>query len=83
VADYLARRGHSIELHYLPKYAPPTNPLERVWRHLRETITCNQRCQPLMELLLRLMRRSLRAHHPSAVRDTEHRRKPLMVASAE
>ena len=51
VADYLARWGHRIELHYLPKYAPETNPIERVWWHLRETITRNHRCQSLEELL--------------------------------
>jgi transposase len=43
--------GHRIELHYLPKYAPETNPIERVWWHLRETITRNHRCRSLDELL--------------------------------
>jgi putative transposase len=51
VDDYLALWGHRIELHYLPRYAPETNPIERVWWHLRETITRNHRCQSLDELL--------------------------------
>lgn len=51
VRAYLAKWGHRIELHYLPKYAPQTNPIERVWWHLHETITRNHRCQTLQELL--------------------------------
>jgi putative transposase len=51
VADYLARWGHRIELHFLPTYAPETNPIERVWWHLRETLTRNHRCQSLANLL--------------------------------
>jgi transposase len=31
VTEYLARWGGRIKLHYLPKYAPETNPIERVW----------------------------------------------------
>lgn len=48
---YLARWGARIVLHYLPKYAPETNPIERVWWHLHETLTRNHRCQSLDELL--------------------------------
>jgi transposase len=51
VDEYLARWGHRIELHFLPKYAPETNPIERVWWHLHETITRNHRCQSIDELL--------------------------------
>jgi putative transposase len=51
VREYLAQWGHRIELHYLPKYAPQTNPIERVWWHLHETITRNHRCRTLEELL--------------------------------
>jgi transposase len=54
VRDYLARWGHRIVLHYLPKYAPETNPIERVWWHLHEEITRNHRC-PNMEQLLNLV----------------------------
>ena len=51
VRDYLARWGHRLVLHYLPKYAPETNPIERVWWHLHETITRNHRCRSMDELL--------------------------------
>jgi transposase len=51
VRAYLAKWGHRIELHYLPKYAPETNPIERVWWHLHETITRNHRCRTINELL--------------------------------
>lgn len=51
VRKYLARWGHRIELHFLPRYAPETNPIERVWWRLHETITRNHRCQSLDELL--------------------------------
>jgi transposase len=51
VREYLAKWGHRIQLHYLPKYAPETNPIERVWWHLHETITRNHRCQTIDQLL--------------------------------
>jgi len=35
----------------LPKYAPQTNPIERVWWHLHEEITGNHRCQTIEELI--------------------------------
>jgi transposase len=49
--QHLAQWGHRIELHYLPKYAPETNPIERVWWHLRATITRNHRGPSIEELL--------------------------------
>ena len=51
VREYLIRWGHRIQLHFLPKYAPETNPIERVWWHLHETITRNHRCRSIEELL--------------------------------
>jgi transposase len=51
VRDYLAQHGHRLVLHFLPKYAPETNPIERVWWHLHETITRNHRWQSIDELL--------------------------------
>jgi len=51
VQEYLAQWGHRIQLHFLPKYAPETNPIERVWWHLHETITRNHRCATIEELL--------------------------------
>jgi putative transposase len=53
VQSYLARWGHRLKLHFLPKYAPETNPIERVWWHFHETITRNHRCRTLPELLNR------------------------------
>ena len=51
VREYLARWGHRIVLHFLPTYAPETNPIERVWWHLHEEITRNHRCRDIEELL--------------------------------
>ena len=51
VRDFLARHPGRIVLHYLPKYAPETNPIERIWWHLHETITRNHRCRTIDELL--------------------------------
>jgi transposase len=51
VREFLAAWGHRIELHYLPKYAPETNPIERVWWQLHETLTRNHRCATIDELL--------------------------------
>jgi transposase len=51
VQEFLARRPGRIELHYLPKYAPETNPIERIWWHLHETTTRNHRCRTIEELL--------------------------------
>ena len=51
VWNYLRRWGHRLRLHFLPRYAPQTNPIERVWWHFHETITRNHRCASLEELL--------------------------------
>jgi len=51
VQTYLTRWGERIKLHFLPTHAPETNPIERIWWHLHETITRNHRCQSLDELL--------------------------------
>jgi transposase len=51
VREYLATWGHRIVLHFLPRYAPETNPIERIWWRLHETITRNHRCQSLVELV--------------------------------
>jgi transposase len=51
VSEFLARWGHRITIHFLPKYAPETNPIERVWWHLHETITRNHRCKSIDELV--------------------------------
>ena len=51
VKQYLDRWHHRLEIHFLPKYAPETNPVERVWWHFHDTITRNHRCRTLQELL--------------------------------
>ena len=51
VQAYLAKWGDRIVLHYLPTYAPETNPIERLWWHLHEEVTRNHRCQDMEELL--------------------------------
>jgi transposase len=51
VREYLAKHDGRMVLHYLPAYAPQTNPIERVWWHLHEEITRNHRCATMNELL--------------------------------
>jgi transposase len=48
VQEYMAAWGHRIVLHFLPTYAPETNPIERVWWHLHEEITRNHRCHTMV-----------------------------------
>ena len=51
VCEFLYRHQARIELHFLPKYAPECNPVERVWWRLHDAITRNHQCQSLEELL--------------------------------
>jgi putative transposase len=51
VRQYLAEWGHRVEMHFLPKYDPSSNPIERVWWHLHEEITRNHTCKSMAELL--------------------------------
>jgi len=51
VRAYLAEWGHRVKVHYLPKYSPDTNPIERVWWRLHEAVTRNHRCHTMQELL--------------------------------
>jgi transposase len=51
VAQFLKAHGDRVVLHYLPKYSPDCNPVERVWWRLREAITRNHRCATLSELV--------------------------------
>jgi transposase len=51
VRAYLARWGQRVRLHFLPKYSPDCNPIERVWWRLHEAVTRNHRCQSMEELL--------------------------------
>jgi putative transposase len=51
VQAYLDRWGHRVQLHFLPKRAPETNPIERVWWCLHESITRNHRSPTMDDLL--------------------------------
>jgi transposase len=51
VRAYLAAWAGRVVVHYLPTYAPDTNPVERVWWRLHEAVTRNHRCHTLGELL--------------------------------
>lgn len=51
VAVYLWEHRERIDLHFLPKYSPDCNPIERVWWNLHDQITRNHRCQSMQELL--------------------------------
>ena len=50
VKEYMGQWSHRIQIHFLPAYSPETNPIERVWWHLHETITRNHRCKTMEEL---------------------------------
>lgn len=51
VWEFVHRYGDRVVLHFLPKYAPQCNPIERVWWHLHEAITRNHQCATLEELV--------------------------------
>jgi transposase len=51
VRQYLAEHGDRLVIHFLPKYAPDLNPIERIWWHLHEEITRNHRCRTMDDLL--------------------------------
>ena len=51
VWEFCAQYGERVELHFLPKYAPELNPIERIWWVLHEQITRNHQCQSLEELV--------------------------------
>jgi transposase len=51
VRTYLAAWDERVRVHYLPKYAPDTNPVEEVWWRLHEAVTRNHRCGSMQELI--------------------------------
>jgi transposase len=51
VWEFCYRYGNRVQLHFLPKYAPDLNPIERVWWRLHEAITRNHQCKSLEELV--------------------------------
>ena len=56
VRKYLEAWDGRVCVHYLPKYAPDTNPVEEVWWRLHEAVTRNHRCRTMDELLDLTMR---------------------------
>jgi putative transposase len=61
-----------IDLHFLPKYSPVCNLIERVWWNLRDRITRNHQCR-LMQELLDLTFAWLGSRNPFKVEDTVYR----------
>ena len=51
VRAYLEEWGHRVKVHYLPRYAPDTNPIERVWWRLHVAVTRKHRYRDMDELL--------------------------------
>lgn len=49
--EFLGEHGNRFVFHFLPKYAPEFNPIERVWWVLHEQITRNHQCRSLEELV--------------------------------
>lgn len=49
--EFLGEHGHRFVFHFLPKYAPELNPIERVWWVLHEQITRNHQCRAIEELV--------------------------------
>ncbi len=66
VAEFLYQHGERVVLHFLPRYAPECNPIERVWWHLHDEITRNHQC-PDIEALLDRVFRWLDARNPFQV----------------
>lgn len=48
---YLAAWAGRVVVHYLPEYAPDTNPVAEVWWRLHEAVTRNHRCRSIDELI--------------------------------
>jgi putative transposase len=55
VQAYQAAWGYRVVIHYLPLYAPETNPIEEVWWRLHEAVTRNHGCASMEELIDRTL----------------------------
>ena len=49
--EFLGEHSERFVFHFLPKYAPELNPIERVWWVLHEQITRNHQCRTIAELV--------------------------------
>ena len=54
VKEFVAEAGDAIHLEPLPAYAPDLNPVEWLWRHLKEVEMRNLTCLDLEQLHLEL-----------------------------
>ncbi len=54
VKEFVAEAGDAIHLEPLPPYAPDLNPVEWLWRHLKEVELRNLTCLDLDQLHLEL-----------------------------
>ena len=52
VKEFVAEAGDAIHLEPLPAYAPDLNPVEWLWRHLKEVEMRNLTCLDLEQLHL-------------------------------
>jgi putative transposase len=84
VWEFVYRHGDRVVLHFLPKYAPELNLVERVWWVLHDQITRNHQCRTLEELV-DLVMAWLRQRDPFRIDDGIYRlsgkaQKPREVA---
>jgi transposase len=49
--EFLGEHSERFVFHFLPKYSPELNPIERVWWVLHEQITRNHQCRSIEELV--------------------------------
>jgi transposase len=49
--EFLGKHYKRFAFHFLPKYAPELNPIERIWWVLHEQVTRNHQCQSIEELI--------------------------------
>lgn len=75
VWEFCHRYGEQVELHFLPKYAPELNPIERVWWRLHDAITRNHQCAN-MEALVELALEWLTQRRSYQVRDRAYLQVP-------
>ena len=66
VRDFLSRHPE-IQMEYLPPYHPELNVQERVWRHIRYTVTTN-RYHPAVDLIEKAIRGAQRRWKPDKIR---------------
>jgi transposase len=50
VMEFLAEVGRAVHLEVLPPYAPDLNPVEWLWKHLKQVELRNLACRDLEEL---------------------------------